>query len=452
MQDQPAFFGRRVVRATFVMALFGWGVGFYGPSIFLHAVMLCTGWSLTLVSTAVTVHYLFGALVVTRLPALHQRFGVGPAAVAGATCAALGVLGWSVAIAPWQLFASALVSGGGWVSMGAVAVNAAIAPWYVHARPMALAKAYNGASIGGVVFSPLWVLLISAWGFTTAAWGVGLVMVAVMAVLSNAAFAKTPEQLGQCPDGDSPGATAIRLTSPQARALPGRQLWRDGRFLTLALGMAAGLFAQIGLLAHLFSLLVPALGAQAAGLAMGFATACAIAGRLIVVRMLPAAANRRVVAAMAYTVQLAGTLVLLLVNEQQTALILLGVALFGSGIGNATSLPPLIAQVEFAQNDLPRVVALIVATAQATYAFAPAAFGLVLSAWAAGGLRLGTGTSAFFRPRPRCRASRSCASLRAGDRSERLRVFRSCPLITPQDACSSLQMLAIARAMAALCA
>ena len=35
---------------------------------------------------------------------------------------------------------------------------------------------------------------------------------------------------------------------------------------------------------------------------------------------------------------------------------------------------------------------------------------------------------------------------------ERLRVFRSCPLITPQDACSSLQMLAIARAMAALCA
>jgi hypothetical protein len=35
---------------------------------------------------------------------------------------------------------------------------------------------------------------------------------------------------------------------------------------------------------------------------------------------------------------------------------------------------------------------------------------------------------------------------------ESLRVFRSCPLITPKHACSSLQMLAIARAMAALCA
>ena len=36
--------------------------------------------------------------------------------------------------------------------------------------------------------------------------------------------------------------------------------------------------------------------------------------------------------------------------------------------------------------------------------------------------------------------------------TERLRVFRSCPLITPKVARSSLQMRAIARAMAVLCA
>jgi len=35
----------------------------------------------------------------------------------------------------------------------------------------------------------------------------------------------------------------------------------DWRFVTLAVGMALGLFAQIGLLTHLFSLLVPPLGA-----------------------------------------------------------------------------------------------------------------------------------------------------------------------------------------------
>ncbi|WP_146204473.1 hypothetical protein [Massilia glaciei] len=35
--------------------------------------------------------------------------------------------------------------------------------------------------------------------------------------------------------------------------------------------------------------------------------------------------------------------------------------------------------------------------------------------------------------------------------AERLRVFRSCPLITPESASSSLQMLAIARYGCALC-
>jgi hypothetical protein len=53
------------------------------------------------------------------------------------------------------------------------------------------------------------------------------------------------------------------------------------------------------------------------------------------------------------------------------------VLLFGFGIGNATSLPPLIAQAEFRRADVARAVPMIVAVAQAAYAFAPAAFGLV---------------------------------------------------------------------------
>jgi hypothetical protein len=59
-------------------------------------------------------------------------------------------------------------------------------------------------------------------------------------------------------------------------------------------------------------------------------------------------------------------------------LLLLAVVLFGSGIGNATSLPPLIAQVEFVKDEVQRVISLIVAVAQATYAFAPAFFGALL--------------------------------------------------------------------------
>src|SRR5690606_39005204 len=140
---------------------------------------------------------------------------------------------------------------------------------------------------------------------------------------------------------------------------------------------AVGLFAQVGIIAHLVSLLVPAMGAFGAGLAAGLATACAVAGRLMVGWLMPAGADRRLAAAAVYGVQVLGCGAFLLAGGMSVPLLLAGVVLFGLGIGNVTSLPPLIAQAEFARADVPRVVALGTAIAQAAFAFAPAAFGLV---------------------------------------------------------------------------
>jgi hypothetical protein len=183
--------------------------------------------------------------------------------------------------------------------------------------------------------------------------------------------------MGLTPDGDAPGAPAVRILSRTARSCPGSLLWRDIKFRTLAAGMALGLFAQIGLVAHLFSLLTPALGAQQAGLAMGLATALAITGRSLLGWIMPSGADRRLVASASYAAQMTGSIVFIAAAGTSVPLLLLGIVLFGIGFGNATSLPPLIAQVEFVEEDVPRVVALVVAIAQGAYAFAPAAFGLI---------------------------------------------------------------------------
>ena len=88
--------------------------------------------------------------------------------------------------------------------------------------------------------------------------------------------------------------------------------------------------------------------------------------------------GRRSVAAASYLVQALGAAILLFAWVGQAWAVVLGVALFGMGIGNATSLPPAIAQADFAAEDVQRVVALIVAIAQGSYAFAPAIFGMLL--------------------------------------------------------------------------
>ncbi len=371
------FYGWRVVGAAFTVAVFGWGLGFYGPPIYLYAARETQGWSLALVSAAVTVHFLFGSLVTANLARLYRRFGVPTVTKAGAASLAAGVAGWATAYEPWQLIAATLLSGAGWTTMSAAAINAMVSPWFVRMRPAALTSAYNGASLAGIVFSPLWVAAIGWLGFPWAAAAIGVITIVTIWILADRFLARTPQQMGLSPDGDALGSARATLTSPAVHPLPGKLLWRDVRFITLAAGMALGLFAQIGLIAHLFSLLVPALGAQFAGIAIAAATAAAITGRTLVGWLMPARADRRLVACANYAVQIAGSVALLVAAGTHVPLLWLGVILFGAGIGNANSLPPLIAQVEFAWDDVARVVPLIVATSQAAYAFAPALFGLL---------------------------------------------------------------------------
>ena len=371
------FYGWRVVGAAFVLGAFGWGMGFFGPPVFLSVVRETRGWPLVLVSAAVSLHFLVGAVTGAKLAGLHRRFGAAAVTKAGALSLAAGILGWATVTAPWQLFVVSAFSGAGWGAMSAAALNAIVSPWFVRSRPAALAMAYNGGSIGGVIFSPLWVAAIGGLGFPLAAAAIGTFMAVTMWVLADAVFSRTPQQMGLTPDGDAPGAPPASVTSPTAQPLPGALLWRDRRFLTLSAGMGLGLFAQIGLVAHLFSLLVPALGAQRAGLAMGLVTVLAIVGRTLLAWVMPMGADRRLLACLGYALQLAGSLTLIAAGGSSVPLILLGVVLFGAGFGNATSLPPLIAQVEFVREDVPRVVGLIVGISQGGYAFAPALFGLV---------------------------------------------------------------------------
>jgi hypothetical protein len=113
-------------------------------------------------------------------------------------------------------------------------------------------------------------------------------------------------------------------------------------------------------------------------------------------RLLGVQTNRRYAASASYAIQALGTLLLWMAGPDQLAFIVLGVALFGLGIGNATSLPPLIAQTDFVRVDVPRVVARCVAFSQALYAFAPVALAVLLVDGGHGARSTGIGTPPYF--------------------------------------------------------
>jgi MFS family permease len=376
------FYGWRVVAAAFVVAVFGWGTGFYGPPAYLEMVHQSRGWSIALVSGAVTLHFLVGLALIPTLPALHRRFGLPIMTFAAGVVMALGVVGWACAAVPWQLYAAAVLTGIGWSALGAATVNAIVAPWFNARRPLALGVAFNGGSVGGVIFSPLWIALIHSVGFLTAAVVVGVVMVGTLGALAVLVLGRSPESLGQSPDGatsagGNPASAAIAETGIPARFVP----FRDRAFLTLCIGMTLALFAQTGLVAHLISVLTPALGAQGAGLAAGACGVAAVAGRLVVGWRASGRSNWRAIASLSLLSQALGCGIFILAGGADVALLILGVVLFGFGVGNAISVPPVIANIEFSSRDAARAVALIVAISQGAYAMAPAVFGLLRQTW-----------------------------------------------------------------------
>jgi MFS family permease len=380
------FFGWRVVAASFVLAMLAWGIGFYGPSVYLHALHAREGWAPGLVGAAITLHFLASALLVAWLPALHRRFGLVAVTRAGVLASAAGVALWGAADAPWLLVPAALLTASGWAVTSGAAINAWVSPWFERKRGVALAMAYNGASAGGVVFVPLWAVLIGALGFAAATLAVGLLMLALGWWLAGRYLRPSPAGIGVLPDGADMPLSTCATSAPGGE--PVGSLWRQPRFRSLSLSFALGLSAQIGLINVLFSLLAPALGAEGAGLVMSLATICAVVGRTVVGAALPAGFDRRLAGVANFLLQLAGSAVLVTASSQeqgQAVMLVAGALMFGLGIGNLLSLPPLIAQTEWPPGEVSRVVALMTAVSQTFYAFAPALFGLLFerAAWAA---------------------------------------------------------------------
>ncbi len=345
-----------MVWTAFIVAVFGWGVGFYGPGVYLVALHRARGWPIATTSLAITGHFLVSAILINALPGAYRRFGAAPVTLGGALCTAAGALGWTGAHQLWQLVPAVLLSAAGWSAMSGAALNLIVAPWFDRDRPRAMGAAFNGASVGGLLFTPLWSALIAALGLPGAGSVVAIATVVVVVPLSWMVLRREPP----------PGPSRSEPASSR-RALLGQP-----RFLTLSAAFALGLFVQIGLFAHLIARLEPDFGPAIATMAVSLATLCAVIGRTAMGRLL-GGHDRRVAAALNFLMQAVGSLLLALGSG--VVPLAIGCVLFGLGVGNLTSLPPLIAQREFRPTDVGTLVALVTAINQAVFAFAPAVFG-----------------------------------------------------------------------------
>ncbi|SKA40944.1 Predicted arabinose efflux permease, MFS family [Enhydrobacter aerosaccus] len=393
------YHGWWVVLCAFVIALYGWGFGFYGLSLYLVALHNAHGWSPGTISTAITFYYVVGAFLVMQVGDAIHRFGARPIVLGGIALMASGVAALGILREPWQLYLAILLMIPGWAAMGGGSINTLVAQWFDRRRGMAASLALSGATCGGLLFAPAFAWAIASWGFATACYAAIAVMMVTLGPF--AAIVLRRRHTDEHDVGDDALAATSSSDTPRSR----RQLLGEPRYLTMVGAFSIGLLAQISFIAHQAAFLEPSLGLKGAGWAVSLTALSALLGR-IVVGMIVDKVDRRACSSAVLGIQIAGMVVLL--STSSVVGLYAGCALFGFGVGNLITLPGLIVQQEFPRRDFARAVSFNVAITQLLAAVGPSLLGLLhdlsgsyrSSLWACLFLQLAAAILVLIRPGP----------------------------------------------------
>ena len=92
MNSGKRYHGWWVVFCAFVIALYGWGLGFYGLSLCLVALQKAHGWSPATISSAISFYYIAGAFLVMQVGDVIQKRGARLVVIAGASSSSSRVM------------------------------------------------------------------------------------------------------------------------------------------------------------------------------------------------------------------------------------------------------------------------------------------------------------------------------------------------------------------------
>jgi predicted MFS family arabinose efflux permease len=357
--------GWRIVAVCFLLATFGWGLGFYGQSVYVAELHRLRGWSASLISSGTTFFYLFGAALVVFVAEAIRAFGPRNCLIAGTFAMAAAGVAIGQVREPWQLYLANALLAFGWAGTSLGIITNTLGLWFDTKRGMAISLALNGASFGGIVGVPLLVAGIGYFGFSGAMTVAAIVMVVLM-VPVILIFVGRPPMLAHtvaAAAADAPSPTQIRAKA-----------FRDIAFLSVSVAFALVLFAQVGFIVHLITFLDGVIGRERAAVAVALLTAMAVVGRVlfsfVIDRM-----NQRLASSISFVSQ--AIALLIVINVRNDVALIAACALFGFSVGNLITLPALIVQREFDPRSFGVLVSLITAINQITYAFGPGVIGLL---------------------------------------------------------------------------
>lgn len=389
---KPLFYGWKIVFAILAQLTFTSGLSFYNHAIYLNALAANPSFDVQTASFAVSAFFLCGGVTGLWVAKWVQDYDPRICITAGAiiSCFALSSLAFVQEV--WQLYLAFMFFGVGFSASSLIPATTLVTRWFHRKRAMALSIASTGLSLGGVVLTPLCVLLVEFLGFELAAPLMGLLYIVGVIPVTWIWLRASPESMGLLPDGAEPPTEAETVSNEQLAAggktkVAHKNLASEGITFKQARGTRffwgigfAYIFlmmAQVGGIAHQYGLAREMLSEAQTAMAVAILPIASIVGRLI---------GGWLVDRMSIRLFAIGMMILQAISLSVLALganvltLCLGLALFGATVGNLLMLQPLLIAESFGIREYAKIFAVANLMSSWGTAAGPAVLGLAFAA------------------------------------------------------------------------
>ena len=382
------YYGWKIVAALLVILTFSSGLSFYNHSIYLNALATQSNFSVSSASLAVSVFFLSSGVAGLLVGRLIQRVDTRVSFTLGAVLCFAALTALAHVQTMWQLVIVYAVFGSGFASSALLPATTLITHWFRKRRAMALSIASTGLSLGGVVITPISVVLVDRLGFATAAPVMGVMYLLGVIPVAWIWLRPEPATLGLMIDG---GRKVIAEPDPATSEQPGSEINRQPReesdhgtsfaqarglwlFWGICLGYVFLMLAQVGGIAHQYGLAREILTESQTAFAVAILPVASIIGRLLGGWLVEQMSIRR----FAIIVMIMQAISLLLLSGGFNIVSLCaGLFLFGSSVGNLLMLQPLLIAEAFGVQDYAKIFSVSNLMSSWGTASGPALMGIV---------------------------------------------------------------------------
>ena len=386
------FYGWKIVFAILAQLTFTSGLSFYNHAIYLNALAANPNFDVQTASFAVSLFFLSGGVTGLWVAKWVQNYDPRICISAGAIISGFALASLAVVQEIWQLYLAFMFFGAGFSASALIPATTLVTRWFHRKRAMALSIASTGLSLGGVVLTPLCVLLVKSLSFEFAAPLMGLLYVVGVIPIAWIWLRASPESMGLLPDGEElptisepvnaepdieDSKTTVVSKDLASDGITFKQARRTRFFWGISIAYIFLMMAQVGGIAHQYGLARELLSEAQTAMAIAILPIASIVGRLI---------GGWLIDRMSIRLFAIGMMILQAVSLSVLALgvnvltLCFGLALFGATVGNLLMLQPLLIAEAFGIREYARIFAVVNLMSSWGTAAGPAVLGLAFAA------------------------------------------------------------------------